>query len=547
MQEFANEQQPSEEEEKVNKFIFKAKPKEKESKLRYRKQFIDYEEDEEFLRQKKKQKEILYGNKKQSSGAAKKSKASAAEEKANDVIVKLENNQKPEKGLKSASQIRAKKLMNNNTKSSIKLINEETTQNIMSKDIDKNTYNDNLVISEFNVIIRKSFLKSCKEDYTAEDAFMLDYVNPEVLISSEADRIIIPKYILQNSNLPAIVNINNNILKNTKSSITKPKKTYTPTSTLSKKKQSMQDPLAKKASKKQSSKNYSSELKRLPKKQNKLDNTSCEITSYAGKKENLASEEQSESEEVEQSESEEESSEEASESQDEESQEHAQAKLNFENYNEPENENDEDYSESNLMQYNDRNFRRKQKQFDDDFVSGTQKKAAPKQAPQAPLKLSYHEKLSQKDLLYEAIFTELYNIKSLEDMQRLEELNKRDVNYSSKRQFSEFIKVKRRILIKDDVAQEAKEGEGAVNKQLENKEEDVEMIDVVVDYYNNGKSSEVSEIARREEFINEAEIKQTAEKREEEEQMEKETEKVDIEELIRRKMLENQKEEESGN
>ena len=34
-------------------------------------------------------------------------------------------------------------------------------------------------------------------------------------------------------------------------------------------------------------------------------------------------------------------------------------------------------------------------------------------------------------------------------MQRLEELNKRDVNYSHKRHFTEFIKTKRKIVIKE--------------------------------------------------------------------------------------------------
>ena len=55
------------------------------------------------------------------------------------------------------------------------------------------------------------------------------------------------------------------------------------------------------------------------------------------------------------------------------------------------------------------------------------------------------EKPSQKDLLYEAIFTEIYNIKSLEDMQRLEELNKRDTTNNNKKHFSEFVKIRKRL------------------------------------------------------------------------------------------------------
>jgi len=51
------------------------------------------------------------------------------------------------------------------------------------------------------------------------------------------------------------------------------------------------------------------------------------------------------------------------------------------------------------------------------------------------------DKPSQKDLLFEAIFTEIYNMKSLENIQKLEELNKRDSNNLNKKQFSDFIKI----------------------------------------------------------------------------------------------------------
>jgi hypothetical protein len=57
------------------------------------------------------------------------------------------------------------------------------------------------------------------------------------------------------------------------------------------------------------------------------------------------------------------------------------------------------------------------------------------------VKFSYlQDKPSQKDLLFEAIFTEIYNKKSLEEMQRLEDLNKRELISSSKRQFNEYIR-----------------------------------------------------------------------------------------------------------
>jgi hypothetical protein len=57
------------------------------------------------------------------------------------------------------------------------------------------------------------------------------------------------------------------------------------------------------------------------------------------------------------------------------------------------------------------------------------------------VKYSYlQDKPSQKDLLFEAIFTEIYNKKSLEEMQRLEDLNKRELTSSSKKQFNEYVR-----------------------------------------------------------------------------------------------------------
>ncbi len=51
------------------------------------------------------------------------------------------------------------------------------------------------------------------------------------------------------------------------------------------------------------------------------------------------------------------------------------------------------------------------------------------------------EKMSQKELLLEAIFTEYYNNQSLIEMQRLEDLNKKEISTTGKKTFSEFVKI----------------------------------------------------------------------------------------------------------
>jgi vacuolar protein sorting-associated protein 72 len=61
----------------------------------------------------------------------------------------------------------------------------------------------------------------------------------------------------------------------------------------------------------------------------------------------------------------------------------------------------------------------------------------------APKYTYMQEKLSQKELLLEAIFTEYYNIQSLQEMQRLEDLNKKEMSAPGKKQFAEFVKIKR--------------------------------------------------------------------------------------------------------
>lgn len=61
------------------------------------------------------------------------------------------------------------------------------------------------------------------------------------------------------------------------------------------------------------------------------------------------------------------------------------------------------------------------------------------------------EKPSQRDLLFEAIFTEYHNIKSLEAMQRLEDMNKRDYTTTNKRQFADFVKLKQKVPTVEDI------------------------------------------------------------------------------------------------
>jgi len=56
------------------------------------------------------------------------------------------------------------------------------------------------------------------------------------------------------------------------------------------------------------------------------------------------------------------------------------------------------------------------------------------------------EKLSQKDLLIEAIFTEYYNIQSLQEMQRLEDLNKKEIPTQGRREFTEYVRFVKRVV-----------------------------------------------------------------------------------------------------
>ena len=98
------------------------------------------------------------------------------------------------------------------------------------------------------------------------------------------------------------------------------------------------------------------------------------------------------------------------------------------------------------------------------------------------------EKPSQKDLLYEAIFTEIYNIKSLEDMQRLEELNKRDTSNNNKKQLSEYVKIQKRLsnYVKREHEPEMKQGNSAttctnINEKEKKELDNPETIQIIKD------------------------------------------------------------------
>ena len=93
-------------------------------------------------------------------------------------------------------------------------------------------------------------------------------------------------------------------------------------------------------------------------------------------------------------------------------------------------ENDE------LMQYNDVDYKKKIILEEENT-----KKEKAKLKEKETVRYSYmQDKPSQRDLLFEAIFTEIYNKKSLEEMQRLEDLNKRESASSNKKQFNEYVR-----------------------------------------------------------------------------------------------------------
>ena len=128
------------------------------------------------------------------------------------------------------------------------------------------------------------------------------------------------------------------------------------------------------------------------------------------------------------------------------------------------NDSDEDNNykiqdnEEDIMRYNDEGYSCRQNiEEDNKNTKNLIKKFKKQEKPEsAPIKYTFmQEKLSQKELLLEAIFTEYYNIQSLQEMQRLDDLNKKEMSTPGKKQFTEFVRVVKRSnkenLIKDEI------------------------------------------------------------------------------------------------
>jgi len=99
-----------------------------------------------------------------------------------------------------------------------------------------------------------------------------------------------------------------------------------------------------------------------------------------------------------------------------------------------ENLQQNDYDEEDMMKYNDEENKNTK-----NIIKKFKKQ---EKSESAPVKYTFmQEKLSQKELLLEAIFTEYYNIQSLQEMQRLEDLNKKEMSTPGKKQFTEFVRI----------------------------------------------------------------------------------------------------------
>lgn len=110
------------------------------------------------------------------------------------------------------------------------------------------------------------------------------------------------------------------------------------------------------------------------------------------------------------------------------------------------NEQDDD-----IMKYNDADY--KNYNEDDEEDNARSKKAQKGSAKEPTVRYTYgHEIPSQKEILFEAIFTEYHNIKSLEEMQRLEDLNKKEMNRTTKKQLTDYVRTK--ISIREELKKE---------------------------------------------------------------------------------------------
>lgn len=115
-----------------------------------------------------------------------------------------------------------------------------------------------------------------------------------------------------------------------------------------------------------------------------------------------------------------------------------------------ENLQQNDYDEEDMMKYNDEENKNTK-----NIIKKFKKQ---EKSESAPVKYTFmQEKLSQKELLLEAIFTEYYNIQSLQEMQRLEDLNKKEMSTPGKKQFTEFVRIIKGVASSDRGVEENQE------------------------------------------------------------------------------------------
>jgi vacuolar protein sorting-associated protein 72 len=106
------------------------------------------------------------------------------------------------------------------------------------------------------------------------------------------------------------------------------------------------------------------------------------------------------------------------------------------------------------MRYNDELYRENKNQEEEEDEEADNKIKIKKEKTvtkkekiekETPVKYNFvQDKPSQKEILFEAIFTELLNQKSLEEMQRLEDMNKREMNTTNKKKLTEYVRIIKR-------------------------------------------------------------------------------------------------------
>ena len=188
----------SDQSEKKNKFKIKIQ-KNKEKKIKYRKNFIDYEEDDEFLKQKKKFKDNLNRNIKQTT---KKKKIIEKTEKTENFISEKNILQIPEEEIITPAKINniddisynnIIKFENNQINSSvgkpIKNLNFSDKKISLRNSSSKPKIDEKIFISDFNVIIKKSYLD-------LENAKIFNFSENENILFSDVNKIILKKSVL---------------------------------------------------------------------------------------------------------------------------------------------------------------------------------------------------------------------------------------------------------------------------------------------------------------------------------------------------------------